>query len=38
VIPAHDLVTVPAEPPGLRAPARLARSVVRRGPPALLAA
>jgi hypothetical protein len=38
VAPLGDLVAVPAEPPGLRAPARLARSVVRRGPPALLAA
>lgn len=38
VAPLGDLVTVPAEPPGLRAPARIARSVVRRGPPALLAA
>ncbi|GAW50867.1 uncharacterized protein PD653_1432 [Nocardioides sp. PD653] len=38
VAPRGDLVTVPAEPPGLRAPARIARCVVRRGPPALLAA
>jgi hypothetical protein len=37
VAPLGDLVTVPAEPPGLRAPARLARSVVRRGPPLLAA-
>jgi hypothetical protein len=38
VLPVRGLVTLPAAPAGLTAPARLARSVVRRGPPALLAA
>lgn len=37
VLPARGLVTLPAEPAGLAAPLRLTRSVVRRGPPALLA-
>lgn len=38
VLPERGLVTLPAEPVGLAAPHRLTRSVVRRGPPALLAA
>lgn len=38
VLPERGLVTLPAEPAGLTAPLRLTRSVVRRGPPALLAA
>lgn len=38
VLPVRGLVSLPAAPAGLTAPVRLARSVVRRGPPALLAA
>jgi hypothetical protein len=38
VAPTAGLGTVPAEPPGIRRLLRLARCVVRRGPPALLAA
>jgi hypothetical protein len=37
VAPTTGLATVPAEPPGLRLLARLARTVVRRGPPLLAA-
>jgi hypothetical protein len=35
--PLRDLVTLPAAPPGLRSSQRIARSVVRRGPPLLAA-
>jgi hypothetical protein len=38
VLPARGLAALPAEPPGVTAPVRITRSVVRRGPPALLAA
>jgi small-conductance mechanosensitive channel len=38
VAPVRDLVTVPAGPPVLRSSQRIARSVVRRGPPLLAAA
>lgn len=38
VLPARGLACLPADPAGLAAPLRLTRSVVRRGPPALLAA
>lgn len=38
VLPERRLVDLPAGPAGLAAPLRLTRSVVRRGPPALLAA
>ncbi|WP_459975837.1 hypothetical protein [Nocardioides pyridinolyticus] len=38
VAPVRDLVTLPAAPPALRSSQRIARSVVRRGPPLLAAA
>lgn len=38
VAPVRDLVTMPAVPPALRSSQRIARSVVRRGPPLLAAA
>lgn len=38
VAPVRDLVSLPAAPPYPRSSQRIARSVVRRGPPALLAA
>lgn len=37
VAPVRDLVTLPAVPPVLRSSQRIARSVVRRGPPLLAA-
>lgn len=38
VAPVRDLATLPAHPPVLRSAQRIARSVVRRGPPLLAAA
>lgn len=37
VAPVRDLATLPAAPPALRSSQRIARSVVRRGPPLLAA-
>ena len=38
VVPVRDLVRLPATPPALRSSQRIARCVVRRGPPLLAAA
>lgn len=38
VLPARGLAALPAEPAGVTEPVRITRSVVRRGPPALLTA